>query len=60
MKTAISALWRDEEAITSVEYALLLSTIVLASIGAWTNLGQGISDAVTEAAEKIEGAGTSG
>jgi Flp pilus assembly pilin Flp len=58
MRKALSRLWSDEEAVTSVEYALLLSTVVLASIGAWTSLGQNIRDAVNQAAAEIEGVGS--
>ncbi|MBD3292958.1 MAG: Flp family type IVb pilin [Armatimonadia bacterium] len=53
MKTAIAGLWRDEEAITTVEYALLLSTIVLASMTAWAHLGEGIRETVNDAADHI-------
>ena len=47
-------LWRDEEAVTTVEYALLLTTVVLAGIGAWTSLGQSVRDTVNDAASYID------
>ncbi len=35
----LADLWSDEAGITTVEYALLLALITIASIGAWSNLG---------------------
>lgn len=32
-------LWSDEAGMTTVEYALLLALITIASIGAWSSLG---------------------
>jgi Flp pilus assembly pilin Flp len=32
-------LWQDEDALTTVEYALLLSLVAIAAIGAWSQLG---------------------
>jgi Flp pilus assembly pilin Flp len=54
MIRSINTLWQDEEAVTTVEYALLLGTIVLASITAWTRLGEEVRNAVTQAATTIE------
>ncbi len=54
MKKSLQELWRDEDAVTTVEYALLLATVVAASIGAWTSLGESIRSAVTDAALQIE------
>ena len=32
---ALHRLWTDEDGVTTVEYALLLALVVVASIGAW-------------------------
>ncbi|MFP4250178.1 MAG: Flp family type IVb pilin [Armatimonadota bacterium] len=52
MKSMID-LWHDEDGVTTVEYALLLSTVVFASLGAWTALGETIRETVNEAATQI-------
>jgi Flp pilus assembly pilin Flp len=35
----LKALWSDEAGMTTVEYALLLALVTIASIGAWSTLG---------------------
>jgi Flp pilus assembly pilin Flp len=35
----IKKLWQDEAGLTTVEYALLLSLVAIAAIGAWSGLG---------------------
>jgi Flp pilus assembly pilin Flp len=40
-------LWKDEEALTTVEYALLLALVAIAAIAAWTLLGQRVNTSVT-------------
>ncbi len=40
MQTILRRLWREEEGMTTVEYALLLALLTIASIVAWTTLGQ--------------------
>jgi Flp pilus assembly pilin Flp len=50
-------LWHDEEAVATVEYALLLATVVAASIGAWTALGESVRSTVTETATLLEQTG---
>ena len=42
-------LWKDEEGLTTVEYALLLALVAIAAIGAWTTLGGRVSATVTSA-----------
>jgi len=56
MWTALGRLWRDEEGLTSVEYAILIALLVIASVGIYAALGgrvQGGGAAET----RIEGAG---
>jgi pilus assembly protein Flp/PilA len=40
-------LWKDEEGLTTVEYALLLALVAIAAITAWTTLGNRVSTTVT-------------
>jgi pilus assembly protein Flp/PilA len=40
-------LWKDEEGLTTVEYALLLALVAIAAITAWTTLGNRVSNTVT-------------
>ena len=43
----LKSLWRDEEGLTTVEYALLLALVAIAAITAWTTLGSRVSSTVT-------------
>ncbi|MFW5868518.1 MAG: Flp family type IVb pilin [Armatimonadota bacterium] len=52
----LKELLRDEEGLTTVEYALLLALVVVAGIVAWGNLGTAVTNAVTESADTISGA----
>jgi Flp pilus assembly pilin Flp len=40
MITIFRRLWQDEAGMTTVEYALLLALLTIASIAAWSTLGQ--------------------
>lgn len=40
--------WRDEDGLTTVEYALLLALIVVVAITAWTALGSSVNATVTD------------
>ena len=42
-------LLKDEEGLTTVEYALLLALVAIAAITAWTTLGGRVSTTVTSA-----------
>jgi len=48
-------LWKDEEGLTTVEYALLLALVAIAAIAAWTTLGQRTSNTVTVATSSLPG-----
>lgn len=39
MTFAMSTFWRSQEGLTSVEYALLLALLTIASVTAWSYLG---------------------
>jgi pilus assembly protein Flp/PilA len=49
-------LWKDEEGLTTVEYALLLALVSIAAITAWTTLGNRVSDTVTDINDTLPGA----
>ena len=42
----IKGLWKDEEGLTTVEYALLLALLVVAAIGVWTAFGGKVQTSV--------------
>jgi len=46
-------LWRDEEGLTTVEYALLLALVAIAAITAWTTLGTRVSTTVSSATSNL-------
>jgi pilus assembly protein Flp/PilA len=49
-------LWRDEEGLTTVEYAMLLALVAIAAIAAWTTLGNRVSTTASTAANSLPGA----
>ena len=51
-------LWKDEEGLTTVEYALLLALVVVAGITAWQGLGRTVRGSVTSADGTIANAAT--
>ena len=40
--------WKDEDGLTTVEYALLLALIVVVAITAWTALGSSVNSTVSD------------
>jgi len=46
-------LWRDEDGLTTVEYALLLALVAIAAITAWTTLGTRVSTTVSSATTNL-------
>ncbi len=48
-------LWKDEEGLTTVEYALLLALVVVAGIAAWQGLGSTVQSAVNDSSDTISG-----
>lgn len=52
-------LWKDEEGLTTVEYALLLALVAIAAIAAWTALGGRVSSTVSSV-EGTMGSATGG
>lgn len=49
-------LWKDEEGLTTVEYALLLALVAIAAITAWTTLGTRVSGTVNTATNSLPAA----
>jgi Flp pilus assembly pilin Flp len=54
----LSRIWKDEEGLTTVEYALLLALLVVAAITVWTTFGGTVRSAVSQSDTAIEGAMT--
>lgn len=55
MRTVFRSLWKDEEGVTTVEYALLLALVSIAAILAWTNLGTKVSTTASSATSAMGG-----
>jgi len=49
-------LWKDEEGLTTVEYALLLALVVVAGILAWQGLGDTVQNTVSDSSGTIANA----
>ncbi len=49
MLDGLTALWKDEDGPTSVEYALMLVVVSLAAIAAWRVFGSTVRDTVVSA-----------
>lgn len=56
MIATLRKLWRDEEGLSTVEYALLLVLIVIAGVTAWQTLGGSVSTKVDEVNNTVAGA----
>lgn len=48
-------LWRNEDGLTTVEYALLLVLVAIAAIAAWRTLGQNVSNTVNQVTNTLAG-----
>jgi len=48
---AMIGLWCDESGMTSVEYALLLTVLVVGAIIVWRSLGDTVSNSVNRASD---------
>ena len=56
---SLSTLWRDEDATTSLEYALMLAVITASAIAGYQRLGMAVSDGAT-GGQEIGGTALSG
>ncbi|MCX7597444.1 MAG: Flp family type IVb pilin [Armatimonadetes bacterium] len=50
--------WKDEEGLTTVEYALLLALLVVAALAVWTAFGGTVRNSVAQSQNAIEDAAT--
>lgn len=57
MRPGFSALWHDDEGLTTVEYALLLAVLVVVGLGAWKSLGAAIERKIAVAGKSLNGIG---
>ena len=53
MRNLLKTLMRDEEGITTLEYALVLALIAVASILAWQTFGKTINDSGIRSTESV-------
>ena len=53
MNALVRKFWQDETGLTTVEYALLLALVAIAAIGAWTLLGQKVSNTVSSTSTNL-------
>jgi Flp pilus assembly pilin Flp len=52
----IKKLWKDEDGLTTVEYALLLALLVVAAIGVWTAFGGRVKQSVQRSTNSFDNA----
>jgi len=52
--------WKDEEGLTTVEYALLLALLVVAALVVWTQFGGTVRNTVGASKNAIENAASGG
>ena len=55
MVNRILGVWRDEEGLTTVEYALLLALLVVAALATWTTFGATVRNKVQASSDSING-----
>lgn len=55
MSKYLRSLWKDEEGVTTVEYALILALVSIAAIIAWGKLGTEVSNSATTTTAAIAG-----
>ncbi len=48
MRAYLRDLWSDESGITTVEYALVLALVTIASVSAWSALGSKVRSTLTQ------------
>lgn len=54
-KTALIAFWKDEDGLTTVEYAIAGALVGAAVIGAFTDLGQAVGDVIDRIIGELTG-----
>lgn len=56
MRHAVAAWWRDEEGMTTIEYALLLALVVVVAAAGWDDFGQTLANSADEPMAVMENA----
>jgi len=56
MLATLKSVWKDEDGLTTVEYALLLALVAVVAIAAWQTLGAAVKSKATTAASTINSA----
>ena len=59
-RNMLSKLYRDEEGLTTVEYALLLALLVVAAITVWTTFGARVRTSVSGSTDAFNQASNGG
>jgi Flp pilus assembly pilin Flp len=54
MAQAVTSFWHDEDALTTVEYALLIALMVVVAAASWDRLGETLSDSADEPIAAME------
>jgi Flp pilus assembly pilin Flp len=54
MGQAVTCLWKDEDALTTVEYALLIALMVVVAAASWARLGETLSNSADEPIAAME------
>jgi len=57
MRALLAKFIRDESGVTSIEYAILLSLMVIVGLGAWTSMGSTVQNLVERTCECLRDAG---
>jgi len=60
MIRTITGLWRDEEGLTTVEYALMLALLVVAAVAVWTSFGARVRTSITQSTTAFDTASGTG
>ncbi len=53
MFESLRKLWTDEDGLVTVEYALLLSLLVVGTVAAWSQLAASVRQAIENAAADV-------
>lgn len=60
MNAWIAPWWRDEDGLTTVEYALLIALIVVVMASTWRNFGESLANSADEPIAVLNGARSDG
>jgi Flp pilus assembly pilin Flp len=54
MRRQLAELWGDQDAVTSVEYSMLLALVAVAALVSWKGLGCGVNQVVWRVAVRLQ------